>query len=76
MILYDNIRLIRAGNKKYDICENDPYDKIVADAICSKCGSVLGEQVKREIDKGFHYIDGYKHLWFHCPMCGEKLHKF
>lgn len=52
------------------------YDRYERDAICSSCGTIIGEQVKYDMwaDSGFIFNDE-KDSYSYCPYCGHKFNK-
>lgn len=71
-MLYTDKIFIKAHQNRTNSYYNHSYDREVRYAICSKCGKILGEQVKYpNFDKVFHFSnekDDYKY----CPYCGHE----
>jgi predicted amidohydrolase len=74
MLVYSKETFIRAHEDRGDSYKNHSYNRYVRDAICNKCGEIIGEQVKySDFDKEFYFEDEDKRVWKYCPICAEKL---
>ena len=73
MLIFGKERFIKAHQDVTRDYYNYSYDRVVKDAICNKCGMVIGEQVKYEIESEFSFDKDEKNNWKFCPYCGEQL---
>lgn len=72
-MVYGNKRLIYAHQNIMIPYYNHSYDRDVRDALCSRCGKVIGEQVRYpDFEKDFRFGDE-KDKYTHCPYCGHKF---
>lgn len=75
-MFYGKTRFIKAHQNRSISYYNHYYDREVRDAICSNCGVIIGEQVKYDMDKKFHFDDTKeKDNYSYCPYCGHKFNK-
>ena len=49
------------------------YDGYERDAICSSCGTVIGEQTKYSDWNNFSFNEREKNDYVYCPYCGHKF---
>ena len=75
MLFYSSERFIRAHQDTSHSYYNYSYDRYVRDAICSKCGKVIGEQVKYSGEKIFSFLTYEYRKYNYCPYCGEPFCK-
>ena len=53
---------------------NHSYDRYVRHAMCSKCGTPIGEQVRYpDFEKEFKFEETEKNSYKYCPYCGNKF---
>jgi hypothetical protein len=76
MLLYSSEKFIRAHQDVSKRYYNYSYDRYVRDAICNKCGAVIGEQERfPDFDNHnhFRFAEDEKNKFKFCPYCGEKF---
>ena len=74
-MIYSNERFIKAHQDRQSPYYNHSYDRKVRDALCSKCGKIIGEQYNYvDFDKKFEFHEQpEKNDYMHCPYCGHKF---
>jgi DNA-directed RNA polymerase subunit RPC12/RpoP len=70
---YGRERFIRAHQDIKDPYYNHSYARHVRDVLCGACGKIIGEQVKYEIEKQFHFENKEKDDYRFCPYCGHRF---
>lgn len=73
MLKFANEKFIPAHHDITKEYYNHSYDRKVRDAFCSECETVIGEQVKYEMDEEFSFVDRKYNDFRYCPNCGELL---
>lgn len=75
-MVYSSTEFIRAHQDVTQRRYNHSYDRYVREAICSKCGTAIGEQdcYPDFPNLGFQFQDEKDNYKF-CPYCGHKFKK-
>lgn len=74
-MIYGTKRFIRAHQDVTQRYYNYSYDRYVRDAICSSCGTVIGEQeCFPDFWEEFRF-ENEKDKYTHCPYCGHEFKK-
>lgn len=72
-MVYGKERYIKAHQDVSNRYYNHSYDRYIRDALCSKCGNIIGEQNKYpNFGNNFHF-DNEKDRYKYCPFCGHEF---
>lgn len=76
MLIYSDKHFIKAHQDIRNPYYNHSYDRYVRDAMCSKCGHKIGEQVTySKGEEGFAFVEKAAQHYSYCPYCGEHLYE-
>lgn len=72
-MIYGSKRFIEAHQNRGNPYYNYSYDRYVRDALCSRCGKIIGEQEMFPAFKGDFRFGNEKDNYTHCPYCGHEF---